>query len=144
MLTFTSESNILLTLCAVLLPKLGAMKTFPILMRSTPVHLGELNLQSVEVEALAQALHHLISLCTVETSTKLLLKTIIENHQLELGTDEQLFSLSYLSFGMLTAPSLITSLWQQTCHFNLHVTLPPLNLVIIKQEGDAFINEVVF
>ena len=87
-LTFTSESDILLTLRAALLPKLGVMKTFPIVMRSAPVHLGGLNLQSVEVEALAQALHHLISLYAAETPTKLLLKTIIEDCQLELGTDE--------------------------------------------------------
>ena len=105
MLTFTSESNILSTLRATLLPKLGVMKTFPIVMRSTPVHLGGLNLQSVEVDALAQVLHRLISLYAAETPTKLLLKTIIEDHQLELGTDEQLFSISYLSFRMLNAPS---------------------------------------
>ena len=100
-LSFTKDSNVLAILHTALLPKLGVMKTFPIALRSLPVHLGGLNLQSIEVEAIAQAIHHLISLYTADTPTKLLLKTIIEYHQLELGTDTQLFSLSYASFGTL-------------------------------------------
>ena len=79
--------NILAKLHAKLLPKLGVMKTFPLVMRSVPSYLGGLNLQLIEVESIAQAIHHLISLYTAETPTKLLLKTIIEYHQLELGTD---------------------------------------------------------
>ena len=70
-----------------LLPKLGVMKMFPITLRSMPVYLGGLNLKSIEVEAIAQAIHYLISLYTANTPTKLLLKTIIKYHQLELSTD---------------------------------------------------------
>ena len=81
------------------------MKTFPVVMRSVPTHLGGLNLQLVEVETIAQAIHHLISLYAAETPTKFLLKTIIEYYQLELGTDKQLFSLSYESFGILATPT---------------------------------------
>ena len=52
-LSFTKDSNILAKLHTALLPKLGVMKTFLISLRSMPVHLGGLNLQSIEVEAIA-------------------------------------------------------------------------------------------
>ena len=78
-----------------LLPKLRVMRTFPIIMRSVPAYLGGLNLRRLEVEAIAQALHHLVSLCASETPTRILLKTLIEHHQLEIGTDEQLFTLDF-------------------------------------------------
>ena len=79
--------NILAKLHAKLLPKLGVMKIFLLVMRSAPSYLGGLNLQSIEIESIVQAIYHLISLYIAETLTKLLLKTIIEYHQLELGTD---------------------------------------------------------
>ena len=141
-LSFTKDSNILAKLHTALLPKLGVMKMFPIALRSMPVYLGGLNLQSIEVEAIAQAIHHLISLYTADMPTKLLLKIIIEYHQLELGTDTQLFFLSYASFGALATSIWITILWQYTCSFHLLITLPPLQMRIVKQEGDDFINEV--
>ena len=96
---------------------------FPIVLRSMPVHLGGLNLQSIEVEVIVQAIHHLILLYTADTPTKLLLKTIIEYHQLELGTDTQLFSLSYASFGALAIPTWIITLWQHACSFRLLIIL---------------------
>ena len=103
-LNFTKDLNILAKLYTALLPKLGVMKMFPIALRSMPVYLGGLNLQSIEVEAIVQAIY-LILLYTADTPTKLLLKTIIEYHQLELGIDTQLFSLSYASFEALAIPT---------------------------------------
>ena len=67
------------------------MKTFLVIMRSIPIFLGGLNLQSLEVEVIAQNAHHLASLHVSNAPTKLLLKTIIEYHQLELGVDKQIF-----------------------------------------------------
>ena len=58
---------------AVLL-KLGVMKIFPIVMKSLLTFLGELNLQLLKVEAIAQAIHYLVWLYSLETLTKLLLK----------------------------------------------------------------------
>ena len=52
--------NILAKLHAALLPKLGVMKTFSVIMRSLLTFLEGLNLQLLEVEAIAQAIHHLV------------------------------------------------------------------------------------
>ena len=72
--------NILAKLYAKLLLKLEVMKTFLLVIRSLPFYLEGLNLQSIEVESLAQVIHYLTLLYAVETLTKLLLKTIIEYH----------------------------------------------------------------
>ena len=68
-LSFAPDSNVLGKLHAALLPKLGVMKTFPTVMQSVPAYLGGLGLHSAEVEALAQAIHHLISLYEADTPT---------------------------------------------------------------------------
>ena len=96
--------NILMKLYAAFLPKLGVMKTFPVIMRSLPTFLGGLYLQLLEVEAIAQAIHLLILLYSSETLTKLLLKIIIEYHQLKIGTDKQLFNLDFDSYSSLATP----------------------------------------
>ena len=51
-LSFPTDMNVLVKLHAVLLPKLGVMKIFPMIMRSLPTLLGRLNLQLLEVEAI--------------------------------------------------------------------------------------------
>ena len=72
-LLFAPNLNVLHKLYAVLLPKLRVMKSFPTAMRSVLDYLRGLNLHLVEVEVLAQATRHLISLCEANTLTHLLL-----------------------------------------------------------------------
>ena len=79
-LSLENGSNVLAQLHAVLLPKLGVMKTFPMAIRSELAYLGGLYLQSLETEVIAQVPHHLVSLYKAETPTKLLLRSIIEYH----------------------------------------------------------------
>ena len=70
--------NALAKMHAGALLKLSTMKTFPVILRSIPVFLGGLNLQLLEVESIALVIHYLAILYSAKTSTKLLLKTIIE------------------------------------------------------------------
>ena len=109
-LSFAPNLNVLDKLHAALLPKLGVMKTFSSAMRSIPAHFGGLNLHLAEVEALAQATHHFISLHEADTPALLLLQILIEYHQLELGSNKQLFALSFDNFGHLTTKTWIASL----------------------------------
>ena len=111
-------------------------------MREIPAYLGGLNLHSVAVEALAQAINHFISLHEADTPTRPLLRILIEYHQLELGFEKKLFALSFDTFGHLTTKTWIISLWQYMSHFNLSMALPPLNLQIVQQDRDHFISEV--
>ena len=77
-LSLENGSNVLGQFYAALLPKLGVMKTFPIAMRSALAYLGGLNLQSLEIEVIAQATYHLVSLHKVETPMKTLSRSIVE------------------------------------------------------------------
>ena len=120
------------------------MKTFPLIMREIPAYLGRLNLHSVAVEALVQAINHFISLCEADTPTRPLLRILIEYHQLELGFEKQLFALSFDTFGHLSAKTWIISLWEYMSHFNLSMALPPLCLQIVQQDGDHFISDVAY
>ena len=118
--------NVLAKLHTTLLPKLGVMKTFPVIMRSLPTFLGGLNLQRLEVEAITQVIHYLVSLYSSETPTKLLLKTIIEYHQLEIGTETQIFTLDFNSYGILAMSIWITLLWRNISTFRISIKLPDL------------------
>ena len=135
-LKFDMSLNVLSKLHAKMLPKLVVMKTFPILMRSVPAFLGELNMHLLEVEAIAQAIHHLVVLCSTDTATKFILKMVIEYHQMKLGTDKQIFKLDYDSYGVLTTPTWITFLCKNMSFFKISIELPALNLGIVQQEGD--------
>ena len=87
LLSLDQDVNVLSKSHAALLLKLGVMKTFPIIIRTSPTFLGGLNLYQLEVEAIAQAIQNLVSLYSSNTPTRLLLKMMIEYYQIELGTD---------------------------------------------------------
>ena len=57
------------------------MKIFLIVLRSCPLELGELGLQSFKVESIIQVINYLISLYMLDTTTKLLIKTAIKYTQ---------------------------------------------------------------
>ena len=100
-LYLNKDVNVLAKLHVAVLPKLGVMKTFPIVIRSLLTFLGGLNLHLLKVEAITQAIYYLVSLYSSDTLTKLLLQTIIEYYQLEIGTDKQLFNLDFNSYSIL-------------------------------------------
>ena len=122
-LSFSIDMNVLVKLHTMLLPKLGVMKIFPMIMRSLPTFLKGLNLQRLEVKAIAQVIHHLVSLYSSKTLTKLLLKIIIEYYQLEIGTDKQIFTLDLDSYSILATPIWITSLWRNISAFRISIKL---------------------
>ena len=54
------------------------IKIFPVSIRFYPVELRGLGLHSLEVESIAQAINHFVSLYVVDTLTRLLLKIMIK------------------------------------------------------------------
>ena len=102
---FKPEGNILAKLYATLLLKLHIMKTFLVSMRFCLVELGGLGLYLLEVESIAQAINHFISLYVADTSIRLLLKTVIKYIQLEVGIIEFFLKKSYKDFKDLVMDS---------------------------------------
>ena len=104
-ISFKPEGNILAKLYATLLLKLYMMKTFLVSMRFCLVELGGLRLHSLEVESIAQAINHFFLLYIVDTPARLLLKTMIEYMQLEVGITEFFLIRSFKDFKDLVIDS---------------------------------------
>ena len=134
--------NVLSDLHRAMLPKLKVMRTFPIVMRSVPQFFGGLNLRRLEIEVIAQSLHHLVSLCSTDTSTCMPLRALIEYHQLEVGSDKQIFSLKAEDYYDLTSPTWITTLWKNIRQYKINLHSPPLDMGIVMQDGDMFISDI--
>ena len=54
---------------------------------------------------MAQAINHIVSLHAAETQTRLLIKTMIEHIQLEIGVIDSFLSLQYRDYGELVIES---------------------------------------
>ena len=74
------------------------MKTFLVAMRYSSLELDKLELHSLEVESTTQAISHFVSLCTADILTRLLLKTMMEHIQLEIGAMKPFFSLKHKDY----------------------------------------------
>ena len=98
MLTTPCQENILAPLHRALLPKIKLMMTFPTSLRSAPVSIGGLDLQSAEITSRVQEINHLILLITISTPSKLLLISALESHQLEVGVPDLFLTSSFSDF----------------------------------------------
>ena len=104
-ISFKLEGNILTKLHTALLLKSYIIKTFLVLMRFCPVELGGLALYLLKVESIAQAINYFISLYIVDITTKLLLKSMIEYMQLEVGIIDFFLIRSFKDFKDLVIDS---------------------------------------
>ena len=87
-LTIPHSGSLLNPLHKALLQKLKVM-------RSAPADIGGLYLNFIKIICEAQAIHHLVSLFTSYTPSKLLLITAIEYHTLEIGVYILFLSISH-------------------------------------------------
>lgn len=111
-----------------LLRKLKVMQTFPLVMRSAPESICGLDLRSLKITSGAQAIHHLVSLFTSCTPSKLFLITAIECHQLEIGVEGLFSRRSYTFLSKLATSTWITHLWKFLQLHRLEIFLPTLVL----------------
>lgn len=109
-----------------LLPKSKFMRTFPLVIRVAPAAIGHLDLHSLEITREAQTIHHLISLFTSSTPSKVLLITAIECHQLEIGVEDLFLNSSYSLLSDLATSTWITHLWEFLHLCKLEICLPTL------------------
>ena len=104
-ISFKLKGNTLAKLYATLLLKLHVIKIFLVSMRFCLVELGGLGLYLLEVESIVQAINYFVSLYVADTSTRLLLKIMIECAQLEVGITEFFLKKSYKDFKNLVIDS---------------------------------------
>lgn len=127
-LTISNEGSILSPRHKDLLQKLKVMRTFPLVMRSTPAEIGGIDLRSLEITCDVQAMHHLVALFTSYIPTKLLLITAIEFHQLEIGIKNLFLSSSFSKLSNIATSTWVTNLWEFLHLYRLELYLPSLDL----------------
>ena len=120
-----------------LLQKLKVMRTFPLVMRGNPSAIGGLDLRSLQITFGAQAIHHLVSLFTSCTPSKLLSITAIEFHRLEIGVEGLFLRRLYTLLSALATSTWITHLWEFLQLCNLELCLPTLVLPSSSCSNDA-------
>ena len=141
-ISFSLAYNHLALLHRALLPKLRVVRTFPIVMRLCPLSLGGLGLHSIEFESLAQAINLFVSLHTVDTPAKQLLRVSIELIQLEAGTMGDVLSQDFDKYDGLITDSWLVSLWRNLSRFWIYLTLPDEKSPLFGQEKDLTVTEV--
>ena len=108
--------------------KLKVMRIFSLVMRDAPVAIGVVDLRYLEIKCGTQAIHHLITLFTSFTPSKLRLITTIEHNQLEIGVENIFLYLSYSIFSKLYTSTWVTHLWEFSHVHRLKICLPTLEL----------------
>ena len=126
-----------------LLPELGLQRRFPILWRHAPVRYQGLALPHPYI---SQGIEHLKVILETSLSTELqgrLLRTSIEQAQLEIGTSRPILEEDYESWGGLLTPKCwIGCLWHFISTFGIKLQggLPPVPPP--QREGDQYLMEM--
>ena len=92
-ITLNYDDNMLAPLHKELLLKTNAMCTFTVIIRSELAELGGIDIGSLEVTTGINAIHHLISLFNSKTPSHVLTTTVLELHQLEVGSESLFLNL---------------------------------------------------
>ena len=77
-----------------------------------------------------------MSLHTEYIPKRILIKTMIEHIQLEIGVIDSFLSLKYLCYGELVTDSWLVALWRNVSVFCVIINILELQLGISKQQGD--------
>ena len=112
-------------------------------MREVPAAIGGLDLRSLEITSGLQAIQHLISLLTSCTTSKLLLITAIEYHQLEIGVGDLFLNSSYSLLSSLATSAWITHLWEFFHIYKLEICLPTLVLPSTSCSNDVTLMDLL-
>ena len=102
-----------------ILPKLGCNRNFPLLLRYNPPSLMGLGLSDPYVEQGLSKLNLFQTHAGTTSITGHLIQTLLEQHQLEIGSFTSLFHLPYKQYSYLTSPSWIIELWQFVDNFDI-------------------------
>ena len=113
------------------------MRTFALVTRGAPSAIGGLGLSSLDILCGAKAIHHLVSLFTSCTPSKLLSITAIEFYQLEIGVEGLFLRRLYTLLSALATSTWITHLWEFLQLYKLKNCLPTLVLPSAPCSNDA-------
>ena len=108
-----------------LLPKLGCNRNFPLCLRYNPSYLIGLDLYDPYIEHGIALLQIFVTHASTSSITGKLLNQLLEQHQLEVGMFESLFSLPFYPYSHLIPDSFIKELWEFLCKYKFNYSLVP-------------------
>ena len=104
-----------------LLPKLGCNRNYPKLLRYNAAHFMGLGLMDPYVQQGLAKLNLFQTHASSDSITGQLILSLMEHHQLEIGTFSPFLQLPYAEFSFLTTSSWLTELWEFINEFDIHL-----------------------
>jgi hypothetical protein len=142
--TFSLAQAVSITkpLYSLLLPRLGAVRTFPGVFRYAPLSLQGLNLPHLYVEQGIAQLRQVLTHGAISSVTGKLFRVSLELAQLEVGLGSSLFSVSFQHFGFLLSQCWIKSLWEFLSTYQISLSWPDQVLPKPQRTGDSFLMDL--
>jgi len=131
-------SSILFT---TVLPKLGAVRSFPKVFRYAPTELQGLGLPHAKVEQEIDHLKKILTHGAIDTPTGTLLQATLEQAQLEIGFSQSFLELPYNTHSTLLTPCFWKVVWAFIWEHNILLEWANQSLPSVQQEDDRFIME---
>ena len=143
--TFTDAQGKLITsrLFTQVLPKMGAVRSFPHVFRNAPFGMLGLNLPHGKVDQEIEHLKRILMHGPIDSPTGHLLRATYEQAQLEVGTSTPFFELSFDTYGDLLTDCLWKCMWEFCSKHNIRLQWDCHKLILPRnqREGDSFIVE---
>jgi len=143
-ISLSKKEGILLAkeLYRLFISKLDCNRNFPLKLRYNSAHLLGLGFFDPYLEQGISKLKVLLTHGASPSITGKLLQHNIEQHQLELGLLQPMFSLSYDTYSHLTTKSWLTELWEFINHARLSVSCSELLLPHPQRQRDRSIMDI--
>ena len=126
-----------------LLPKMGVSSKMPLPYRFAPYQFQGMNLMQVFVHIMIEKLKVFLFHADQPTQLGQTLKASLEAIQIEVGSKEQFFSLSYEKYGFLTPFSWLATLWDALYSYGISLKPGTWNLKLPRTNDLALMDAVV-
>jgi len=140
-MTHQQGSDISSILFMTVLPKLGAIRSFPKVYCYAPTELQGLALPHATVEQEIDHIRKILTHGAIDTPTGILLKATLEQAQLEVGSRQPFLNLPFKTHCTLLTPCFWKGVWEFTCEHDIRLQWAGQAIPLAQREDDRFIME---
>jgi hypothetical protein len=126
-----------------LLPKMGAVCTYPLAYRHAPTSLQGLGFPLIYLEQAIGQLRQVLTHGAIDTTTGQLLRISLEQAQLEVGIGTPFLETSFDAYGFLLTDCWWKSVWEFIWKNNVKLSYDTQALPTLQRVGDSFIMELL-
>jgi len=140
-MTHQHGSDISSILFTTVLPKLGAVHLFPKVYCYAPMDLQGLALPHAKVEQEIDHIRKILTHGAINTPTGILLKAMLKQAQLKVGSREPFLDLPFKTHGVLLTPCFWKVVWEFICEHDIWLQWAGQAIPSVQHEDDRFIME---